>query len=150
MTDSDVASVDMSPAEVSVGELLALPSPHTQLPQANRVEPTELSVFRVRALLTEVKKENDSDYHMIIADPDDPESTMLAEVPSATCAKGSGFEATFKSIRATLEPFRTKKKKLPQLIEVEGVGFFDFLHNQTGVARNGIELHPVLKVSLTN
>jgi hypothetical protein len=27
---------------------------------------------------------------------------------------------------------------------VVGVAFFDFLHGQTGVARNGIELHPVL------
>jgi hypothetical protein len=28
---------------------------------------------------------------------------------------------------------------------IRGVGFFDFLHGQTGVAPNGIELHPVLK-----
>jgi hypothetical protein len=27
---------------------------------------------------------------------------------------------------------------------VTGVAFFDFLHWQTGVAPNGIELHPVL------
>jgi hypothetical protein len=25
-----------------------------------------------------------------------------------------------------------------------GVAFFDFLHGQTGVAPNGIELHPIL------
>jgi hypothetical protein len=29
---------------------------------------------------------------------------------------------------------------------VTGVGFFDFLHGQTGVAPNGIELHPVLDI----
>jgi hypothetical protein len=27
---------------------------------------------------------------------------------------------------------------------IVGVAFFDFLHGQTGVAPNGIELHPVL------
>ena len=27
---------------------------------------------------------------------------------------------------------------------VVGVAFFDFLHGQTGVAPNGIELHPIL------
>jgi len=27
---------------------------------------------------------------------------------------------------------------------VTGVAFFDFLHGQTGVAPNGIELHPIL------
>jgi len=30
---------------------------------------------------------------------------------------------------------------------VTGVGFFDFLHGQTGVAPNGIELHPLLDIS---
>ena len=30
---------------------------------------------------------------------------------------------------------------------ITGVGFFDFLHGQTGVAPNAIELHPVLAVS---
>jgi hypothetical protein len=28
---------------------------------------------------------------------------------------------------------------------IRGVGFFDFIHGQTGVAPNGIELHPVLR-----
>jgi hypothetical protein len=30
---------------------------------------------------------------------------------------------------------------------VTGVGFFDIIHGQTGVAPNGIELHPVLRFS---
>jgi hypothetical protein len=30
---------------------------------------------------------------------------------------------------------------------ITGVGFFDLLHGQTGVAPNGIELHPVLGFS---
>ncbi len=32
------------------------------------------------------------------------------------------------------------------VVTVEGVGFFDFLHGQTGVADNGVELHPVLDI----
>jgi len=31
-------------------------------------------------------------------------------------------------------------------VQIKGVGMFDFLHGQTGVAPNGIELHPVLDV----
>ncbi|EWM11974.1 hypothetical protein [Kutzneria sp. 744] len=31
-------------------------------------------------------------------------------------------------------------------VTITGVGFFDFLHGQTGVAPNGIELHSVLDV----
>ena len=30
---------------------------------------------------------------------------------------------------------------------IDGVGFFDRLHGQAGVAPNGIELHPVLRFS---
>ena len=33
-----------------------------------------------------------------------------------------------------------------QRIEVVGIGFFDFIHNQRCRAANGIELHPVLSV----
>jgi hypothetical protein len=32
------------------------------------------------------------------------------------------------------------------LVEVTGVGFFDFEHGQNGVAPNAIELHPVLGI----
>jgi len=31
-------------------------------------------------------------------------------------------------------------------VQIKGVGMFDFLHGQTGVAPNGIELHPVLDI----
>ncbi len=32
---------------------------------------------------------------------------------------------------------------------MKGVGFFDFIHGQTGVAPNGIELHPILDITFT-
>lgn len=35
--------------------------------------------------------------------------------------------------------------KLKGKATIRGIGFFDFLHGQTGVAPNGIELHPVLR-----
>src|SRR5207237_586375 len=31
-------------------------------------------------------------------------------------------------------------------VQITGVGMFDFLHGQTGVAPNGIEIHPVLDI----
>ena len=33
---------------------------------------------------------------------------------------------------------------------ITGVGFFDVIHGQTGVAPNGIELHPALTFASTN
>ena len=31
-------------------------------------------------------------------------------------------------------------------MKITGVGMFDFLHGQTGVAPNGIEVHPILDI----
>jgi hypothetical protein len=63
---------------------------------------------------------------------------MIAETPSQLCTKGA-------------TPYRRRQManaraaaRLCSRARVTGVAFFDFLHGQTGVARNGIELHPVL------
>jgi len=37
--------------------------------------------------------------------------------------------------------------KARPLVRITGVGFFDYIHGQHGVAPNGIELHPVLGVA---
>jgi hypothetical protein len=44
--------------------------------------------------------------------------------------------------------FKTKIRS--QRVTVIGVGFFDRLHGQTGVAPNGIELHPILSLTFTS
>jgi len=37
-----------------------------------------------------------------------------------------------------------KKLKKRVLVELIGIGFWDFIHGQIGVAKNGLELHPVI------
>ena len=34
-------------------------------------------------------------------------------------------------------------------VDVTGVGFFDFAHGQVGLAKNCVELHPVLDINFT-
>jgi hypothetical protein len=48
-------------------------------------------------------------------------------------ACGSPSSSSFRSLRGTET--------------ITGVGFFDFIHGQAGVAPHGIELHPVLSFS---
>ncbi|HET9096986.1 MAG TPA: hypothetical protein VFN37_10015, partial [Candidatus Baltobacteraceae bacterium] len=36
------------------------------------------------------------------------------------------------------------------VVDVTGVAFFDALHGQTGVAPNGIEIHPVLSIDFVS
>jgi hypothetical protein len=52
--------------------------------------------------------------------------------PRATRANACGFPSS-----SSFDPLRGTAT-------ITGVGFFDFIHGQTGVAPNGIELHPVL------
>jgi hypothetical protein len=47
-------------------------------------------------------------------------------------------------IRACGKVPRDTFRNIHGLATISGVGFFDFLHGQRGVAPNAIELHPVL------
>ncbi len=112
--------------------------------------PLETQVFRVPAVLVGLKEEDDRDIHLVIADLTDPSQTMIIEIPSSLCsgACASSHVAEFDQARATVvstlgEP-SARFKRVSRRVVVTGVGFFDFLHGQTGVAPNGIELHPVL------
>ena len=86
--------------------------------------------------------ETDSDLHIVIADPDQIDITMIAEIPALFCALGSGHEKDYETARAN-----ARQIPLGALVEVEGVGFSDTMHGQSGVAKNGFEIHPVLKIT---
>jgi hypothetical protein len=145
-----------------VGALIALPAP-AKLPQSVRIAPTETQQFTVQALLIGWKEESgptgDRDFHLVLADPADHAKTMIAEIPSPTCASAcaSAKVAAFGAARQVLitelgpAPATTSVTLLnpPRRVEVTGVGFFDFDHKQDGLARNCIELHPVLQITVT-
>ena len=66
------------------------------------------------------------------------QQTMIAEAPSSLCTAGATAYRR-KQMRDTRSVARVCARA-----RVTGVAFFDFLHGQTGVAPNGIELHPIL------
>lgn len=147
-TDPDVGLVNTSVStSTTIANMRALAAPGT-LPANNRVQPTETTVFTINATLTEYKLETDSDYHVVIADASG--NTMITEIPSPTCVgAGSPFTTAISNSRSKFDAqlhattsFQTAN--IP--VQITGVGFFDFLHGQTGVAPNGIELHPVLNI----
>ena len=80
---------------------------------------------------------------------------MIVEFPDAdTCsgAVGSAHAQEMRSARAALiaaegQPSSSHFINLSGTATITGVGFFDFIHGQTGVAPNGIELHPVVSFS---
>ena len=144
-TDSAATGVDQSAVDdttvANLNGIVAPKSPKT------RVAPVEDTVYEVTATLTDFKVEPDSDYHLALAD--DNGQKMIAEIPAPACVRSGPFRAAIAQARAAFDArFRaTTKYKQPNVsVTIRGVGFFDRIHNQRGVAKNGIELHPVLAI----
>ncbi len=55
-------------------------------------------------------------------------------------------ETTVWVINATLTQYKLESDSDYHSVQITGIGMFDFLHGQTGVAPNGIELHPVIDI----
>lgn len=145
LTDKDRGKIDLKPVDTTVAKLATIPIHEIPYPEDRRIDPEELHVYRLRARLLAVFREQDHDLHLIIADLDQPQVTMIAEIPAPECAGSGGHEEEYRRARAAALAAQRNS-----LIELVGVAFFDFLHDQRGHARNGIELHPVLQVRLPN
>ena len=116
----------------TVSYLTNLPRP-TYLP-ARRLA-RERAIFSLIASVTLKRSEDDLDYHLVLRSGS---RTMIAETPSPLCTKGATATRRKQMIAAR------NVARVCTRARVVGVAFYDFLHGQTGVAPNGIELHPVL------
>ena len=150
-TDADTGRVDLTPRTGTVAELRALPRP--ELVSELRRSPLELRTYRIRALLLGWKHErDDDDFHLVVADSALPDATMIVEIPSSACSRvcssrlvGEMRAARDSAVSGLGQPSdRYRRLRPPRMVTVTGILFFDFLHGQTGVAPNGMELHPVL------
>lgn len=147
-TDADVGLVNLnSSTNTTISAMRAFSAPNP-IPANNRVAPAETTQWVINATLTQYKLESDSDYHLILQDAGG--LTMIIEIPSPTCVgAGSPFFAGIQNARSEFNARFTATTSFQTAnipVQIKGVGMFDFLHGQTGVAPNGIELHPVLDV----
>jgi hypothetical protein len=152
--DPMASQVKLTPHPSSVRGLRRLRVPPS-LPQRARNRPVETSTYRVHARLVESRFEDDSDFHLVIADPRTG-GTMIVEFPAVYCTltakpalRRRMQSARSAFVRACGAPSRSGFDRLRGTATVTGVGFFDFWHGQSGVAPNAIELHPVLWFSGT-
>lgn len=146
-----------SPKLTTVAALRVLPAPtRAQLDAAKttRLTMVEITAYEVKVDVVGYKLEADEDYHVVIADPGKLSATMIAEIPAPDCVPNA-LSAEFAGLRADFDALvgrptkRYRKLATPVAVTLHGVGFFDFLHGQTGVAPNGVELHPVVGIYLT-
>ena len=153
LMDQDESKINFVPQSTTVAWLVSRSAP-ASLPQDSRIAPIETQAYSVHANLVGFKLEKDHDIHIVISDLENPSETMIVEIPSKDCASvcASPRLPDFEAARAVFdgrfgEPHE-QFHKVNATVDVTGVGFFDFLHNQTGVAVNGIELHPVLSIQI--
>jgi len=160
MSDPFASQVNRNVRVTTVDELIRAPVPTGMSAKADNVRfaPWELQAVQLRATFVGWKTENDNDYHIVVADLNDPKKTMIIEPPSSTCSGScsSGYAPLFQAARDAFvkclgnapSQFTGPLKKI--VLDVTGVPMFDVLHGQTGVAPNGIEIHPVLFVSFVS
>jgi hypothetical protein len=148
-TDLDAASVNLSSAtNTTIAALRSLAAPGS-IPANNRVAPAETTQWVINGTLVRYKLEDDSDYHMVISDENG--NTIITEIPLINCvAPGSPFAAGVANARAEFDDHFTATTSFQTVnvpVRITGPAMFDFLHGQSGVAPNGIEIHPVLDIA---
>jgi hypothetical protein len=151
LSDAEFGKVNFQPVPATITQLISIPQP-ADLPSDHRIAPVELTTYVVRARLLDYKREQDDDFHLVIAEPSDRSKTMIAEIPAPGCSQAQALLAPprreFVDLfgRVSLSWSWSEPSPTSDLIEISGVGFFDFEHGQNGVAPNAIELHPVIAI----
>jgi hypothetical protein len=151
LSDTTAGLVRLAPRTTTIAQLVRLAEPPS-VGSTTRARGPETTLFTLRARLVELRQEDDGDIHLVISDPRSG-ATMIAEFPADYCTLTTApalrtkmrhaREALVAACGTASESFRS----LRGTAEVTGVGFFDAMHGQTGVAPNGVELHPVLRFS---
>lgn len=174
-TDPDASLVNVSvPVTISIPDMNQLPQRRDDVPAGDhqfRLD-AERVVYKVMGRLILFKNEEDRDYHLVITDDSlrytnggkasdgkETGTSFIAEIPDPKCYAGkkgdpaarSHFTQQLKAVRDEFElrfpggeGADTKLGGIP--VTLTGVAFYDRMHYQTGRAKNGIELHPVLDI----
>jgi hypothetical protein len=120
--------------------------------------PFETLKVTVTAWVVMLGKEGDRDYHLVLTNKNRTDS-LIAEIPDPTCNKVQQFPALVKKykdarifVNDNIKEPPTEVKELNQPIKVKVTGFlfFDILTHGDGHAKNGIEIHPIISIKLTN
>ncbi|MEA2571216.1 MAG: hypothetical protein QOI24_3217 [Acidobacteriota bacterium] len=148
-TDSGASSINLSSWVSSTIYNMQQSAHPASLPATTRIAPRETTQYSLSGTLTKYVKEGDSDYHLVIQDS--AGRTMIVEIPAPNCVgAGSPFGTRISNARSQFDAkftATTSFKSTSTAVTVRGIGFWDFLHGQTGTAPNGIEIHPVLNIT---
>jgi len=155
LTDAAAADVEFNVKQITVAELRKLEAPKKIGNSLARLD-SEKHAYEVQAWIIGYKFENgpegDGDFHVVISTPGKPAETMIFEIPHPDCGRPEDA-ARFEELRTFIAGLGAKPSPKfytlpkPVLVTLSGVPFFDKIHGQKGVAPNGVELHPGLKIT---
>ncbi len=164
LSDADAAQVNFTPRARTIRTLRKFTAPGELSKTTSRLSPLEFHTYRVRARLLQHKwvccgADDDGDFHLVIADPKNRKRTMIAEISDPDCP-GAVDSVRATALRAVRKEYADLFGQPPKgkFVAIEdspvviliGVGFFDAVHGQKGVATNGVELHPILDIEEIN
>lgn len=149
VTDAHASLVRELPLPATIESLHAIPPPRP-LPHDGRVGPVETTVYSLTATLIAYRLTPQSEIQLVLSD--EARRTIVAMIPSPECAAGSRFRPEIERARAEFERRyfpTTEFTEARRAVEVQGIGFFDYLQGQRGLAPNGLSLHPLLSIDFT-
>jgi hypothetical protein len=151
LSDRHKREVHFSPMRRTVAQFRRRTPPRNLGPYIPRETKVEFHTWTVHAKPRRARIEGDGDIHLIIAAPKHPHRTMIVEFPKRSCV-ASPFKrkAIARGRRRFIHNCGSMSGAWAHLkgsVDVTGIGFWDSVHGQEGVAPNGIELHPVLGFS---
>jgi len=152
LSDPDRREVDFDERSVRIRTLRSLRPPDTLRARTPRRGRVERRTYDVVAQAVAAKIMEDSDIHFVIAIRRHRQRTMIVEFPDRRCVASPFKRARMRAARRSVldecgDLSSSAFTDLAGRIRVRGVGFWDSVHGQRGVAPNGIELHPVLGFS---
>lgn len=152
--DEEAKRLSTEPYDTTIDRLVNLPRPG-RLPDDHRASDVERMVWRVDAVVVAYRAEDDGDIHVVVTDGT---RTMIVEIPAEECMAPGAWGGEVREVRAAFlamladRGFPVPSKKVHRTripVRVGGVGFFDKEHGQSGAAKNGVELHPVLSIAVS-
>lgn len=161
LADSRASQVNLKPVATTIAALRAMQPPYDVTAKGihnwGRF-PSEEQAYTVKAKLIAYNVQQDGDFHLVLVDSGF--HSIIAEIPNPVCVKATSrvlkqitqARATFSRVLKYNPPPVPAGKYSPGFVTVNrtvtitGVVFFDSVHGQHGVAPNGVELHPVVRI----
>lgn len=151
LADADTGLVNFIPIETSIKSLSRLPKVSPGDNEPRRVD--ERNTYRIHARLTDYKLEDDGDIHLVLKDLEDSTLTLVAEIPNPDCyevgltSRASQYRTAREWLLSSIgTPVESYFKDAYRIVEVVGIGYYDQYHGQRGMAKNNLELHPIVSI----